>query len=177
MTERPPTRADLWGLEKTMESGRPARAAGGRWRRTASRALSCLALVVVLTSASGCGATNAREDLGQAVEDTQAAVRSVELAVDLLRHGQTSEPATEVTSRDMSDQIAKAQQQLVDVPGPTPELRALRERTLTAIGQAQVAVQEVTDVLSTGEDPSSASAQLVLADRSLQEVATAIGDR
>jgi hypothetical protein len=95
-------------------------------RLTVRGALLGLNLLMLLAAATGCGAAGARENIWQAIEDTQAAVRSVELAVDLFQHDRTTQAATAVTAQDMSDQIGMAQQQLVDVPAPTPELRGLR---------------------------------------------------
>lgn len=131
----------------------------------------------MLAAATGCGAAGARENLWQAIEHTQAAVRSVELAVDLFQHDRTKQAAAAVTAQDMSDQIGMAQQQLVDVPAPTPELRGLRAQSQRAIVQTQVAVQEVTDALSAQEDLGGVSTGLTEADRTLQEVATAVGER
>jgi hypothetical protein len=139
--------------------------------------LTSLVLLGLVATTGACAASGAREDLVRALQDTGAAIRTVGLAVDLLQHGQTTAAAAEVTARDMVDEIGQAQQQLVEVPGPTAELRSLRERAQLVITGAQIAVQDTEDVLAAGEDPAEAAARLAAADRAVELAVAAVGER
>lgn len=161
------------GENHVVDGGQTARLRrGGRLLRLLVAGVGLLALTATL---GGCGVSSAREDLGQALEDTRAAVRSVELAVHLLQHDQTTRAAAEVTAQDMSDEIGKAQRQLVDVPGPSAEIQALRAQTQTVVNRAQIAVQQVGDALTAGANPTEAVAQLAPVDKALGETARAVG--
>ena len=107
---------------------------------------SLLVTLVVVTA--GCGGSSDTEDLRLSLRETRTAVRSTELALDLLEQGRTTRAAAQVTAGDMVDQIGLAQQRLVDAPGDTEQLRALRRRCQVVVTDSLVAVQDTEDALA-----------------------------
>jgi hypothetical protein len=134
-------------------------------------------LCATLTATAGCAASSAREDLGEALRDTQAAVGSAVLAVDLLQQGRTTRAAAEVSAGDMVDQIGLVQQQILDVPAATVELRDLRHRSQLAVTEALVAVQDTEDVLAESGEVAASRDELVQAQRLIATTAAVVGDR
>ena len=134
--------------------------------------LVCAALTV-----TGCAASSAQEDLDEALRDTQAAVGSAVLAVDLLQQGRTTRTAAGVTTGDMVEQIGLVQQQILDVPAETAELRHLRHRSQLVVTEALVAVQDTEDVLAESGDVAGSRDALVQAQRALATTAAAVGGR
>ncbi len=104
---------------------------------TAVKAVIGLLLMTLVVISGGCGASSDTEDLRLSLRETRTAVRSTELALDLLGQGRTTRAAAQVTAGDMVDQISLAQQRLADAPGDTAELRELR-RPVSARGDRLV---------------------------------------
>ena len=95
---------------------------------TAIKAMVGSLLVMLVVITAGCGASSDTEDLRLSLRETRTAVRSTELAIDLLEQGRTTRAAAQVTAGDMVDQIGLAQQRLADAPGDTAAQRELRRR-------------------------------------------------
>ena len=150
---------------------------GSRRGRRPAAVVGWLVTLAVLMAAGGCSAAGERADLGQALEDSLAAVRSVGLVVDLLQDGQTTRAAATVTAQDMGEEIGKAQRQLVDVRGTTAEIRSWRAQTQAVLTLALVAVQDTTDDLANGQDLSPAAARLSAVERSIEDTAAVVGER
>jgi hypothetical protein len=97
------------------------------------------ALVVCLLQ--GCaGASAVQDTLLQATIDTEAAVRSGSLALDLLDTGAATRAVTETTFIDMSRQLASAQKSVVELDLSSSADAGLRDDTLDAVNKGTAAV-------------------------------------
>jgi hypothetical protein len=106
--------------------------------RTA-RGLIGSALVVCLLQ--GCtGASAVQDTLLQATIDTEAAVRSGSLALDLLDTGAATRAVTETTFIDMSRQLASAQKSVVELDLSSSADAGLRDDPLEAVNKGTAAV-------------------------------------
>lgn len=140
-------------------------------RRLVAGGLAILLAGVV----SGCGAPVA--DLSKALEQTQAGVRTVQLALDSLSRGRSSRALVEVAASDAADEIASAQRRAGEVPAPTAEVRAARARTLAAIDTSRTVVLDAADVLADGGDLQQVGSELSRADAAVSDALSALGTR
>ena len=148
---------------------------GSRW--SATRSVIATMLLLLFAGTSGCGGSGARDDLAQSLKETQAAVRSVETALDQLDRGHTTRAAARVTAEDMADQIGTAQQRIVTTSTETDAERELRERCQQVIAAALVAVLDAEDDLTASTVAVSTRAQLRAADRDVTSATTLVGQR
>jgi hypothetical protein len=89
----------------------------------------------------GCtGASAVQDTLLQATIDTEAAVRSGSLALDLLDTGAATRAVTETTFIDMSRQLASAQKSVVELDLSSSADAGLRDDTLDAVNKGTAAV-------------------------------------
>lgn len=149
---------------------------GRGWWSAASSVIAA-ALIVLAAVTSGCSGSGARADVAQSLKETQAAVRSVETALDQLERGRTTRAVAEVTAEDMADQIGTAQQRIVATSTETAAERDLRERCQQVIASALIAVQDAQDDLDAATVAASTRARLRTADRDLTSTATLAGRR
>ncbi|HEY5788527.1 MAG TPA: hypothetical protein VIT65_27520 [Microlunatus sp.] len=135
-------------------------------------------LVTMVALTAGCGSSSSdTEDLTLSLRETRTAVRSVELALDLLDQGRTTRAAAQVTAGDMVDQIGLAQQRLADAPGDTEELRDLRRRCQVVVSDSLVAVQDTEDALSTTDGGAGVGADLPQVQSAVDATLTDVGER
>ena len=123
------------------------------------------------------GASSDTEDLRLSLRETRTAVRSTELALDLLGQGSTTRAAAQVTAGDMVDQISLAQQRLADAPGDTEQLRELRSRCQLVVTDSLVAVQATEDALSADDRGAPAGAELPRVQSAVDAAMAAVGER
>lgn len=148
----------------------------GSARRPAMRSVIAAVLVLFAAVTSGCSGSGARADLAQSLKETQAAVRSVETALDQLERGRTTRAAAQVTAEDMAAQIGTAQQRIVTTSTENDAERDLRERCQQVIAAALVAVQDAQDDLTGSTVSPATRTQLRAADRDVASAATAVGE-
>ena len=148
----------------------------GSARRPAMRSVIAAVLVLFAAVTSGCSGSGARADLAQSLKETQAAVRSVETALDQLERGRTTRAAAQVTAEDMAAQIGTAQQRIVTTSTENDAERDLREHCEQVIAAALVAVQDVQDDLTGSIVSPATRTQLLAADRDVASAATAVGE-
>lgn len=148
----------------------------GSARRPAMRSVIAAVLVLFAAVTSGCSGSGARADLAQSLKETQAAVRSVETALDQLERGRTTRAAAQVTAEDMAAQIGTAQQRIVTTSTENDAERDLREHCEQVIAAALVAVQDVQDDLMASIVSPATRMQLRAADRDVASAATAVGE-
>lgn len=145
-----------------------------RWSATTS--VTAAVMILVLALASGCGRSGARADLAQSLKETQAAVHSVETAVQQLDHGRTTQAAAQVTTEDMAEEIGTAQHRIVTTSTDTIEERELRQRCQLTIAAALIAVQDAEDDLAGSTIAPSTLARLEAAERSVTSAVTLVGE-
>jgi hypothetical protein len=130
---------------------------------TWSRVVAAVATGTSVLALAGC-AGSGQEQLTRSLRDTQAAVRSAALGVELLQRGQVTSAVAQVTAGDMADQIGSVQQQLLKAPGDTPRERELRQLCQVVVADALVAVQDTEDQLAATDDLSGSRRALSEAD-------------
>jgi hypothetical protein len=141
------------------------------------RVLTSAALMLLLAGlVAGCGAPPT-EDLARSVEQTRAAVRTVELALDQLGRDRTTAAVAQVAAANAADEIAQAQRQAGDVPGRSDADRALRGRALAAITGSLTVVLDAEDVLADEGDRRALAGELRRVDADLADTLAALGQR
>jgi uncharacterized Ntn-hydrolase superfamily protein len=136
-------------------------------RRTASALIGAVASVLLVGCASP---DSARENLLQATTDTLAAVRSGELALQLLDSGRSTHSLAVSTFVEMTDEVQSAEKTVGQTKISDPAQFVERDDVLAAVRSGSSAVFTGRDCLKTQTPCQDASDRLKAADQQLDAV-------
>lgn len=144
-------------------------------RRSVLRAVGAMAVGSALAGAGCSSRGGVPTELGEALTQARAAVRSGALALDLLDRGRTSTAAAQTTLHDMARELTAAGQQVATVTTRRADQRRLREIAASAVLTGWRAVADAEDALDRHPERTALRSGLADADHTIEQAITVVG--